>query len=347
MECTAKSLAEEFVDNLLNEGKKIPCDETLESFKRTEVPVYYDEKLYKRGQAFFNENIYGLMFSKFLGLICVIALPAGLNVLIMTKMSGSDMTAYRRYLATVFHVKTWYDYDFRPGSRLLASIEDVKRKHNAASKQSIRRLKYRFSQMDMALTQFGFMGFGLVRGAMVGIHNPKEEDLKGFIHVWRVLGYILGIEDRFNICRSSVQETREISDILLKKVFTPMFEKPETSLVKMVNYLINGMSAVDPAIDYYLCMTYLQMVLENRGNYRKLENQNYKNISWWVKTKLSILSMIMYCLKFKIIRLYFQYITVFKLWLASAFPVLAYIRFGIKNGHVNFLKIIYRSKKSN
>lgn len=81
--------------------------------------------------------------------------------------------------------------------RLLASIEDVKRKHNAASKQSMRRLKYRFSQMDMALTQFGFMGFGLVRGAMVGIHNAKEEDLRGFIHVWRVLGYVLGIEDRY------------------------------------------------------------------------------------------------------------------------------------------------------
>lgn len=152
---------------------------------------------------------------------------------------------------------------------------------------------------------------------------------------------------RFNICRDSVQETREICKILLKKVFLPLFEKPDKCVVEMINYLINGISAIDPLIDYYVCMTYLQMMLENQEDYRKLENQNYENISWWVKTKINIFSIIMKGLKVKVIRLYFQYTTILKLWLANVFPFLAYIKFGFKKGHVDFLKIIYKSKKSN
>lgn len=68
--------------------------------------------------------------------------------------------------------------------------------HNAASKQSNIKLKYRISQRDMALTQFGFMGFALVRSKMVGVHEATEEEWKAFIHIWRVVGYILGVEER-------------------------------------------------------------------------------------------------------------------------------------------------------
>lgn len=48
----------------------------------------------------------------------------------------------------------------------------------------------------MALTQFGFMGYVIVKGPQIGIHNATHEELEGLIHLWRVVGYILGIEDR-------------------------------------------------------------------------------------------------------------------------------------------------------
>lgn len=57
-------------------------------------------------------------------------------------------------------------------------------------------IDYNINQKDMALTQFGFMGFALVRNKMVGIHEATEEEWKAFVHVWRVIGYILGIEDK-------------------------------------------------------------------------------------------------------------------------------------------------------
>lgn len=48
----------------------------------------------------------------------------------------------------------------------------------------------------MALTQFGFMGFAVCRTKLVGIYGADEKDLEDFIHVWRVIGHVMGIEER-------------------------------------------------------------------------------------------------------------------------------------------------------
>lgn len=48
----------------------------------------------------------------------------------------------------------------------------------------------------MALAQFGFMGFTLVAGDELGVNNSSEE-LEGLIHFWRVVGSMLGMEDKF------------------------------------------------------------------------------------------------------------------------------------------------------
>lgn len=47
----------------------------------------------------------------------------------------------------------------------------------------------------MAITQFGFMGLALARTDFFGIYDTDADDLKCFVHVWRVVGYVLGIED--------------------------------------------------------------------------------------------------------------------------------------------------------
>jgi hypothetical protein len=47
----------------------------------------------------------------------------------------------------------------------------------------------------MALTQFGFMGFALLRSKELGVPDNRE-DLEGFVHFWRTIGYLLGIKDK-------------------------------------------------------------------------------------------------------------------------------------------------------
>lgn len=48
----------------------------------------------------------------------------------------------------------------------------------------------------MALTQLAFIGFALNRSKQVGIHEASDEEWESFIHIWKVLGHLLGIEER-------------------------------------------------------------------------------------------------------------------------------------------------------
>lgn len=55
-------------------------------------------------------------------------------------------------------------------------------------------------QCSMAMTQFGFMGYALVRPYMLGIKHDNNEDREAYVYLWAVLGYMLGIKDEFNMC---------------------------------------------------------------------------------------------------------------------------------------------------
>lgn len=47
----------------------------------------------------------------------------------------------------------------------------------------------------MALTQFGFIGIAIMKSKTLGF-TGSDEEFEGFIHVWRTIGYCMGIEDR-------------------------------------------------------------------------------------------------------------------------------------------------------
>lgn len=48
----------------------------------------------------------------------------------------------------------------------------------------------------MALAQFGFIGFIIVSEKYLGISATPEE-MEGVIHLWRVIGSMLGMDDKF------------------------------------------------------------------------------------------------------------------------------------------------------
>ncbi|XP_023341836.1 uncharacterized protein LOC111711671 isoform X2 [Eurytemora carolleeae] len=55
--------------------------------------------------------------------------------------------------------------------------------------------KLKFTQFDMVLVQIAFFGGVLLYPEWYGF-NGSDEELRGFLHVWRVFGYYLGITDR-------------------------------------------------------------------------------------------------------------------------------------------------------
>jgi len=48
----------------------------------------------------------------------------------------------------------------------------------------------------MALAQFGFVGYTMISSDYLGI-NATDEEMEGVMHLWRVIGSMLGMDDRF------------------------------------------------------------------------------------------------------------------------------------------------------
>lgn len=70
-----------------------------------------------RAQQFYMKNMFAMFAGKLCGLLAVLAVPSILKILICTKESSKPVTAYKRYLQTIFHTISWYEHELKPGSR--------------------------------------------------------------------------------------------------------------------------------------------------------------------------------------------------------------------------------------
>ncbi|KAK9892288.1 hypothetical protein WA026_019095 [Henosepilachna vigintioctopunctata] len=332
---------EDFVKNIMDEASRVPCDETLSDFNKTHLPDYYDPVKIKRAHQFFDQNVFALYVNKMLGLIITLASPSILKILQMTKMSGCIMTAYKRYVATLLHMNIWYQDDLTGDSSAMQSIKIVKSMHNAASKQARSKGLSFITQKDMVLTQFGFMGFAISRSEMVGIHNASKEDLECFIHFWRVIGHIMGIQDRFNLCRTTLEETRDICDELIEKILRPSLEERNTDFLKMSSYMINGLWNINPALNFRCFVSYLHEVLKpkysNNNEEKRTTNDltTYFELNFWETLHFKFISLVFSLMRFSILRIYLNYQQFLAFWIIKRYPFLAVYNFGYENAMVS------------
>ncbi|CAH1976287.1 unnamed protein product [Acanthoscelides obtectus] len=327
--------AERYVNLLLTEGTKVTCDETNESFNRQgNYPAYYDEALFRRGQQFFYYHISGMFFNKLSGLLVVMGVPSILKILMATNMSSSDKTAYRRYMATILHMLQWYDEDFKPGTEAWNSLLQVRRMHNAASKKCAKKLN-RITQAEMALTQFGFCGFALVRSKKVGIHSGTEEDWAAFLHFWRVIGWMLGIEDRFNLCQGSVQNIRKICNLLIDRVYRPSIGKKDPDFLSMTRYMLNGMWCMTPSLKYESTLSYVWFLLQDANCSLEDLKPHYFELTAYQRFKMYLTHYVMCTLfAYNWFRVFHNYVHNVSVWLMKNFPFLAYYEFGFRDSRV-------------
>lgn len=52
------------------------------------------------------------------------------------------------------------------------------------------------TQLELAATVTGFIGYAIVKPECFGLSSMTDEDCEALIHFWRVIGYLLGVHDR-------------------------------------------------------------------------------------------------------------------------------------------------------
>lgn len=103
------------------------------------------------------------------------------------------------------------------------------------------------SQTAMAFTQFAFVGLTVTYPKSFGIHHATDEDLEAFIHLWRGLGFLLGIKDKYNFCNGNLDtvrtRTKDFIDVVIKPAMrdvTAEWEYMTRCLVDGVEFYIKG-----------------------------------------------------------------------------------------------------------
>lgn len=134
------------------------------------------------------------------------------------------------------------------------SIQQVRNYHTAArvslqaaSNRDGDHQSVKVSQYDMALVQSGFIGPICMYPWQFGI-SCKDEELDDYRYFWRVIGYVLGIDDQFNMCGGTLHETKSLSKEIEQRVVVPRLARMEAYYLTLSNDFIDGMKLLYPIL---------------------------------------------------------------------------------------------------
>lgn len=207
------------------------------------APAWFDRHKYERAREIFREHIFSFFFAHLVGLAMVVTRNSILDPLVYTGHSNSLASLYRRYLSTLRHVKSWYEGDiWKPGDPAHTSISKVRQMHRHVAGQlegrtcPVTNARY-LSQLDMAITQFAFMGLSVLYPRQLGLFLA-ERDLECVIHFWRTVGYKLGIADCYNLCSGNYEETFQICFEMQETLIKPALVNPSPQGATMSKNII-------------------------------------------------------------------------------------------------------------
>ncbi|OXA44590.1 hypothetical protein Fcan01_20974, partial [Folsomia candida] len=100
-----------------------------------------------------------------------------------------------------------------------------------------------FNQHALNLAQFAFVGYPILFPERFGISRPSEDDLWAFNHLWAILGYVLGIEDKYNIAlqpdlKSGLQTIAfpATPNFMLYRILRDVFDVTATNMWKCLTF---------------------------------------------------------------------------------------------------------------
>jgi len=117
------------------------------------------------------------------------------------------------------------------------------------------------NQMEMAITQFGFVGLFILFPKKFGAHGVSDEDMNAFVYLWRCLGYILGTDDRYNLCDGDLETVRQRSRDIINFWVKPNLREVSRDWEHMTRCIIEGIHFYIPGITYEISLLYLCSML--------------------------------------------------------------------------------------
>ncbi|KAF4730470.1 Dynein, axonemal, light intermediate chain 1 [Perkinsus olseni] len=189
------------------------------------LPSWVDPDLVRRGQAVFAERGRPLFSAMMVSLMLGSRISRFADVLLHSPGSycRAPLQTFRRFRDTGAHVLCWLTPEsdlFDPQSPARGSLLQVRAMHLAARRrvESLGRcdVGVPVSQYDLAIVLLAFSGMAVdyVKNDF-GFDEMSRSDIDAYIQLWRYIGWLLGIADRYNPCGSVGRCSELLADFYL------------------------------------------------------------------------------------------------------------------------------------
>lgn len=270
-----KKTPQEFLKNLRENGPK--CSVDLSNAKIESKPDWFDELRFVRARMAMKKFLSGVDFSSLTGLLLVLQIPDALEPLLSTGCSRDIPSLFRRYLSTILHVRSWYKDDiFEPATKGYRSIRQVRAMHRRVQQAMNTKFQTKdlngserlwFNQYDVAITQFAFVGLALAFPEKCGLISASQEELELINYYWRVLGFLMGLDDEFNLGYfESYEDIRQLHRLILEQEYLARFEREPCEMgLKMTQAIILALKYYLPLVTFNGLAIWWQDTLKFNG----------------------------------------------------------------------------------
>lgn len=111
----------------------------------------------------------------------------------------------------------------------------------------------------------------ITRPHLLAIRHDCEDDRKAFVHFWAVMGHMLGVEDRYNMCLLPFDSVVVVCQAMIRYIFLPLIQLETPLFRRMVEALFNGLSQIVPNMTYDIQMFTTKRVLGVPGYQYKVD----------------------------------------------------------------------------
>ncbi|XP_067215877.1 uncharacterized protein [Linepithema humile] len=277
----------------------------------TDRPLWLDMDMFQRGQKFAREHIFSIFLANMLSLFQLFTFIDGLKPMILSRQSHTPYLAFRRMHRAIRLKLCEYDQEELDAATKIPNpwcpdrktiLEDFSSCPYPTVANGCLHLLLKptgLNQADMAATQFAFMGIILLYPHELGVH-VSDEDMIAFCHLWRGIGYLLGIEDEYNFCRGSLEEIkqrgRDFTETWVRpylRQVTPEWEHMLRCLVKGTNYYMPNSLAFNQIL-----LLFADLLSINMPHMRK-------TLTYFQRLQLMLLRFILhYGMKIQFVRKY-------------------------------------------
>lgn len=184
---------------------------------------------------------------------------------------------------------------------------------------------------------------------MLGV-QVSEENFEAMVHFWRVVGHMIGIQDRYNLCTDSWYTTRPRLELVLGEIYKPALERVPPRFVDMATALISGLWCFNPFLTaesflyftkalcdcdgyVYLGSDLRQISVANNTSREIFQMNWYSRLILWFQ-----FTMHTYALNFSLVRWYMNSQIHVSNFIIKYFPFLAIYQFGLNKAYVRILK---------